>query len=105
MGSFTVGCLIKNQVDREKAVRIPRLMVDTGSEATWIPRKLLEQIEVKPEKRLPFQWRTANMFIGTSATPLFAWTIRETVDEVVFAEQGDHDLIGRAGAGRFAALD
>ena len=23
MGTFTVGCLIKNHVDREKAVRIP----------------------------------------------------------------------------------
>jgi len=29
MGSFTIGCLIKNHVDREKAVKIPRVMVDT----------------------------------------------------------------------------
>ena len=62
MGSFTVGCLIKNHLDREKTVRIPRLMVDTGSEATWIPRKLLEGIDVKPEKRSVFQMANGQYF-------------------------------------------
>ena len=55
MGAFCIGCQIKNHVDREKTVTILRLMVDTGSEATWISRKLLEQIGLKPEKRQPFQ--------------------------------------------------
>ena len=55
MGTFTVGCLLKNHVDREKSVRIPHLMVDTGSEATWIPRKELAKADIKPEKRQTFR--------------------------------------------------
>jgi hypothetical protein len=51
MGTFNVGCLIKNAVDREKAVRIPKVMVDTGSEATWIPKRMLVQAAIQPEKR------------------------------------------------------
>ena len=62
MGSFTVGCLIKNHVNREKTVKVPRLMVDTGSEATWIPRKFLEGIDVKPEKRSAFQMANGQYF-------------------------------------------
>lgn len=31
MGTFAVGCLIKNHVDREKSVRIPHLRVDPTS--------------------------------------------------------------------------
>ena len=55
MGTFTDVCLLKNPVDREKSVRIPHLMVDTGSEATWIPRKELEKADIKPEKRQTFR--------------------------------------------------
>ena len=55
MGTFTVGFLLKNHVHREKSVRIPHLIGDTGSEATWIPRKELEKADIKPEKRQPFQ--------------------------------------------------
>ena len=54
MGTFTIGCLIKNLVDREKTIRITRIMVDTGSEATWIPRKKLEEAGIKSEKRQTF---------------------------------------------------
>ena len=64
MGSFTVGCLIKNHVDREKTVRIPRLMVDTGSEATWIPRKFLEGIDVKGERLIAFKSHPAAGVLG-----------------------------------------
>ena len=45
MGTFTIGCMIKNHTDRDKVVRIPYLMVDTGSEATWIPRPELERAD------------------------------------------------------------
>jgi predicted aspartyl protease len=46
-----IGCRIENHVDRRQAVTIPRALVDTGSEHTWIPSKTLEKIGVHPEKR------------------------------------------------------
>jgi predicted aspartyl protease len=94
MGSFTVGCLIKNHVDREKTVRIPRLMVDTGSEATWIPRKFLAEIEVKPEKRSLFQLANGQYVYRDVGYAVIRINKAETTDEIVFAEQGDMTLLG-----------
>ena len=94
MGTFTVGCLIKNHVDREKTVKIPRLMVDTGSDATWIARNLLEKIEIKPEKRSPYQMANGQYVYRDVGYAIIRVGQRETVDEVVFAETGDHMLLG-----------
>lgn len=94
MGTFTVGCLIKNHENRERAVQIPRLMVDTGSEATWIPRQQLEQIQVKPEKRQPFQMANGQHVYRDIGYALVRVGQRETIDEVVFAEKGDYVLLG-----------
>jgi predicted aspartyl protease len=94
MGSFTVGCLIKNHVDREKTVRIPKLMVDTGSEATWIPRKTLAEIDVKPEKRSVFQLANGQYVYRDVGYAVIRVSDSETTDEVVFAEQGDFILLG-----------
>ena len=94
MGTFNVGCLIKNHVNREMAVEIPRLMVDTGSEATWIPRKLLEQIDVKPEKRQAFQMANGQQVYRDVGYAVVRVGQRETTDEIVFAEKGDYVLLG-----------
>lgn len=94
MGTFSVGCLIKNPVNRELAVEIPRLMVDTGSEATWIPRKLLEQIEVKAEKRQRYQMANGQFVYRDVGYAIVRVGQRETIDEVVFAEKGDYVLLG-----------
>ena len=94
MGTFSVGCLIKNHVDRDKSVKIPRLMVDTGSEGTWIPKNLLEQIQVKPEKRQPFQMANGQLVYRDIGYAVIRVGQRETVDEVVFAEKGDYVLLG-----------
>lgn len=94
MGTFTVGCKITNIVDRKKSVTIPRLMVDTGSEATWIAAKSLEQIDIKPEKRLPFQMANGQYVYRDVGYALIRVGQRETADEVVFAEKGDYILLG-----------
>jgi predicted aspartyl protease len=94
MGSFTVGCLIKNHVNREKTVRIPQLMVDTGSEATWVPRKFLAEIDVKPEKRSLFQLANGQYVYRDVGYAVIRVNDSETTDEVVFAEEGDAVFLG-----------
>jgi hypothetical protein len=44
MGTFHVGCKIENHLDRQRAVTVPVVLVDSGSEYTWIPAKTLEKI-------------------------------------------------------------
>jgi predicted aspartyl protease len=94
MGTFTVGCLIKNHIDREKAVRIPRLLVDTGSEATWIPRPKLEEAVIKQEKRQAFQMANGQSVYRDVGYAIIRVADCETIDEVVFAEPGDFVLLG-----------
>jgi predicted aspartyl protease len=94
MGTFTVGCLIKNHVDREKSVQIARLLVDTGSEATWIPRALLVKAEIKPEKRQRFRMANGQDVYRDIGYAVIRVGGRETTDEVVFGEPGDYVLLG-----------
>ncbi len=60
MGTFYVRCKVENHVDRSKATVVPKLLVDTGTDYTWIPAKLLEKIGVEQEKKrravLDDQW-------------------------------------------------
>jgi hypothetical protein len=51
VANFHVACEVENHVDRSKSVRIPKLLVDSGSEHTWIPAGKLEQIGVTREKK------------------------------------------------------
>src|ERR1043166_9961677 len=94
MGTFTVGCLIKNPTNRERSVRIPKLMVDTASEATWVPRKRLEEAGIESEKRQPFPMANGQWVYRDVGYALIRVSNRETIDEVVFAEAGDYVLLG-----------
>ena len=51
MGTFRVGALIENHSDRKKSFRITKLLVDTGSEHTWIPETFPDKIGVKRQKK------------------------------------------------------
>jgi predicted aspartyl protease len=95
MGTFTTGCRIANHLDRTKSVVIPRLLVDTGSEYTWIPEKALEKIGVEREKK-DVEFIMANgMRITRSVGFVIIFAEKTlTTDEVVFAEKGDLVLLG-----------
>ena len=51
MGTFHTECRIENSVDRTRAAMIPKLLVDTGSEYTWVRATTLEEIGIKREKK------------------------------------------------------
>lgn len=95
MGSFSVGCRVENSVDRSRRVAIPRVLVDTGSEYTWLPTATLEKIGIAREKK-DVQFVMAN---GQRVTRSVGFAIIRvetafTIDEVVFAEKGDLLLLG-----------
>jgi predicted aspartyl protease len=51
MGTFYTSCRVENQVNRKKSAEVPRLLVDTGAEFTWINAETLKNIGVKREKK------------------------------------------------------
>jgi len=95
MGTFNISCRIENHRNRSKAARISRLLVDTGSEYTWVPTTLLEKIGVAREKK-DLQFIMANGEIITRSVGFAILRVggNFTIDEVVFAEPGDLALLG-----------
>jgi predicted aspartyl protease len=70
-------------------------MVDTGPESTWIDATLLEAIGIERRKK-DLQFQLANEQIVTRSVGYAVLLVdkSETVDEVVFAESGDLQLLG-----------
>lgn len=94
MGLFYVGCRMLNPVT-SKSTAVRRLMVDTGAEATWINATVLEAIGIERRKK-DLQFQLANDQIITRSVGYAVLMVdkSETVDEVVFAETGDLQLLG-----------
>jgi predicted aspartyl protease len=95
MGTFHVTCRVENHVDPSKSVRIAKLLVDTGSEHTWVPAARLEKIGVKRQKK-DVQFVMANGEVVTRSVGFAVLRVGRhfTIDEVVFAEPGDLMLLG-----------
>ena len=95
MGTFYVACQIENSVHRIKFRRLNKLLVDTGSEYTWINAEVLKAIDIKQEKK-DVTFVLAN---GQNITRAVGFSIIRlnghfTIDEVVFAQSGDLQLLG-----------
>jgi predicted aspartyl protease len=95
MGTFHTSCKVENHTNRAKSARISKLLVDTGSEYTWIPAATLERIGVAREKK-DLQFVMANGEIITRSVGFAILRVERnfTIDEVVFAEPGDLALLG-----------
>src|SRR5438270_7223112 len=95
MGCFRVDVAILNIADRSQRAVVPQMLVDTGSEATWVPPNVLEQLNVAPEKKD----RSFVIANGQVITRTVGYAVVEvapdfqTVDEVVFAEPGDLPIL------------
>ena len=95
MGRFYTRCKIENPVERTRSVVIPKLLVDTGSEYTWVFERTLERIGIQREKK-DVTFVLAN---GQEVTRGVGFAIIRlekffTIDEAVFAEKGDLSLLG-----------
>jgi len=95
MGTFHTKCLIENHVDRKKSIVVPKLLVDTGSEYTWIPENLLEKIAVAREKKdLVFVMANGRQITRSVGFAVIHLDKYFTIDEIVFGEKGDLILLG-----------
>jgi predicted aspartyl protease len=95
MGTFHIELRIANISKCSQNATLRKVVVDTRSELTWVPEKVLEAIGVKREKK-DLVFSMANGEQITRATGFAHVRVGEyfTVDEVVFAEEGDLTLLG-----------
>jgi len=95
MGAFYTSCRVENHVERSKSIKVAKLLVDTGSEHTWIPASKLEKIGVKREKKdVAFIMANGELVTRSVGFAILRVDERFTIDEVVFAEKGDLALLG-----------
>lgn len=95
MGTFHVGARVENVVDRSKGASLPKLLVDTGSEYTWVPEPILEKLGIAREKKdLEFVMANGQKITRSVGFAIVRVDKSFTVDEVVFAEKGDLLLLG-----------
>jgi len=95
MGTFYTSCRIENHVDRKKSIEVPKLPVDTGAEFTWIKAGTLKKVGVTREKKnYTFVTATGQEISRTIGYAIIHVGDAVTIDEVVFAEPGDLELLG-----------
>jgi len=95
MGTFHTKCRIENTVERSRSAIVSKMLVDSGSEYTWIPATTLERIGVEQEKKdITFVMANGRQVTRSVGFAIIRVDGYFTIDEVVFAEKGDLSLLG-----------
>jgi len=94
MGTVRITMGVENLHRPGVRIDLADVMVDTGSELTWIPRELLQQLGITVRWRRRFivaDGRTLERDVGYAMLHAAG---ASTVDDVVFAETSDMTLLG-----------
>ena len=95
LGTFYISCRVENHIDRKKSVEVPKLLVDTGAEFTWIRAGTLKKVGVTKEKKnYTFVTATGEELSRTIGFAIIRVGDALTIDKVVFAEPNDLELLG-----------
>lgn len=94
MSLFKVNVVAVNPADPDKYTLPLEVLVDTGSELTWLPKDVLEEIGIVTRRRRNFQTATKQTVQRSVGYAILKAEGFETIDEVVFAESGDMNLLG-----------
>jgi predicted aspartyl protease len=95
MGCFYTDIIVLNVKDESRKATVEKLLVDTGAESSWIPRDVLENLGVERRKKdQSFQMANGQIITRGVGYAVLQSGKYETVDEVVFAEEGDLPLLG-----------
>lgn len=94
MSVFKVNVMAVNPKSTDKVTPPIEVLVDTGVELTWLPRDVLVQIEIDPVRTRAFITATQQIVQREVGYAILRSEGYETIDEVVFAESGDMNLLG-----------
>ena len=101
MGTFYTSCSIESVQDRTRSASVAKMLVDTGSEYTWVPAKMLESLGVARKKKdMAFHMANGQQITRSVGFAIVRCGNFFTVDEVVFAEdllifKAERAVVGR----------
>lgn len=94
MSLFKVSVVARNTKDETQITQPIEVLVDSGSELTWLPKDVLAGIGVIPLRKRNFTTATKQIVTRETGYAILSAEGFETVDEVVLAEPGDMALLG-----------
>jgi predicted aspartyl protease len=95
MGVFHTSCQVSDIRSRKEPVLVRGLLVDTGSEFSWIPEASLLEAGVRVVKKdQAFLMANGQRVTRSTGYAILRVGAFETVDEVVFGQPGDLSLLG-----------
>lgn len=94
MGVFRTTIEIQNWELRGPSRALPETLVDTGNEFTWIPRRVLEELGIRAQRKQAFEVADGRRIERDIGYALVRAAGTEAPDLVVFAEPGDMTLLG-----------
>ena len=94
MSKFMVNLTAINPSERQRRTPPIEVMVDTGSEVSWLPKKELLDIGVRPEGKKRFVMADKHLIERDIGYAILTAEGYSTIDEIVFAEDSDMSLLG-----------
>jgi len=94
MGTFRIDIELENPAVRGARRRVTQLLVDTGSELTWVPADDLVALGVARERIKRFRQASGAVVERATGTVWVHTGATFTPDEVVFGEPGDLRILG-----------
>jgi predicted aspartyl protease len=97
MGIFRTTVEVAHLAVPDQRRHLAAVMVDTGSEYNWIPRALLEELSIRPQRIDRFQTADGRILKREVGFAMLYAGGRSAPSIVVFAEPGDLVLLGAHG--------
>ena len=94
MSRFMVNLTATNPKEEDRCTPPIEAMVDTGSELSWLPKKLLLEAGIIPRGKKSFYTATKEIVKRDIGYAILHAEGYSTNDEVVFAEESDLVLLG-----------
>lgn len=97
MGIFRTTIAIAHVARPNEKRTLADVMVDTGSEYNWMPRRVLEDLGVEEERIEAFETADGHVFERPVGSARIFVVGRSAASIVVFGEPGDKVLLGAMG--------
>ena len=94
MGTFRIDADLENPASPGPRLHLESLLVDTGSELSWIPAAKLEAIGVVRRRPMRFRQATGQIVERCTGVAIVHAAGVSTGDDVVFGQPGDLSLLG-----------
>jgi predicted aspartyl protease len=94
MGTFRTTIMIESTEHRGDMRTVENALVDTGSEYTWVPREVLDDLGIRPEQTQRFIVADGRQLERPLGIAIVHAAGAKAPDFVVFAQPGDMILLG-----------